>query len=93
MNSKAIGLIFSIIFAGGVVFGFFWMWTQLKADPATSKNTAFQSAGVSDLSQVDISTTKKDAENILTGKEKFSDIPISVKPDKMGRANPFSALK
>lgn len=89
MNLKAVGLICTLIFTVGVVFAFFWLWTQ-QTSPSASSTLG---SGSSTFKQIEVSTVKKEAEEILNGKEKFSDIPISVKLNKMGRTNPFENVK
>ena len=83
MNSKLVNTVASIIFAAVVAGGFFVIWTMSKSYP--------QDLPVSDdLKAIEIDSVKKDAENILTGLEKVSDIPIPVPTGKMGKEKPFS---
>jgi uncharacterized protein YneF (UPF0154 family) len=82
MKSKTFGIIVSLILVAGTVGGFFWLWTMSKtfnANPPVQDN----------LKTVEIESVKKDAENVLSGLEKNSDIPISTPVDKMGKTNPF----
>lgn len=86
-NYKLIGLVASLVFAVGVVFAFFWVWGQLNAkDTGTQATTA-----ASNYVQVEISSVKKEAEDILRDKQKYGSIPVKA-PAETGRDNPFADL-
>jgi len=82
ISTKTISMIASLIFVAAAVGGFLWLWQmskQYNTDPPVADN----------LQPIEIESVKKDAENVLSGLEKSSDIPISTPVDKMGKANPF----
>ncbi len=84
MKMKTLSIVGSLILVVAVVGGFFWLWQMSKdynANPAVEDN----------LKPVEIESVKKDAENVLSGLDKSSDIPISTPVDKMGKTNPFTA--
>jgi len=83
MNTKLVSLIASVVFAILMAGGFFVVWTMSKSYPQTQPVP-------DDLKAIEIDSVKKDAENILNGLEKVSDIPIPVPTGKMGKGNPFS---
>lgn len=83
MNTKAAGLIASIVFGALVAGGFFYILTKSKSYP--------QDLPIADdLKPIEIESVKQDAENVLNGLEKLSDIPIPVPTGKMGKEKPFS---
>lgn len=83
MNTKTIGVVASIIFAVLVVGGYFVLWTMAQSYP--------QDLPVADnLNPIEIDSVKKDAENVLNGLQKVSDMPIPVPTNKLGKENPFS---
>lgn len=81
-NSKLLGVVISLILAGGTVFAFFWLWTQMNADTLSA-------TGPAKYTPIEVSSVKKDAEDILADKQKASDIPLKAVPEKMGKDNPF----
>jgi predicted negative regulator of RcsB-dependent stress response len=83
-NGKLVGLVFSLIFGAGAVLGFFWLWTQLNSE--STQSAATQASG---YQQIEISSVKKEAEDILSDKQKYAEIPVKVVPEKMGKDNPF----
>ena len=82
MNTRIIGIIISFVFLIAVIGGFFWVWTQ-------TKNFTVDTKVASNLKPVEIASTKTEAITLLSGLQKFSDIPIPVPVEKMGKANPF----
>jgi len=86
MNIRAIGVIASLIFLIGTIGGFYWVWSQTKI-------FTVDSTVASNLKPVEIASTKTEAINLLSGLQKFSDIPIPVPTEKMGKANPFEKMQ
>lgn len=86
MNSKSLGTIGSLVLLILTIGGFAWLWFIFKAPIA-------KEADLSNLKKVEISTVKRSAEELLNNKEKNSDIPIKTPTEKMGRENPFTAVK
>lgn len=82
MSTKTAGFFASLFFAIAVVAGYFWLWQ-------TSKNFNDDTEVAENLKSVEIESVKKDAENVLSGLQKNSDIPVSLPVDKMGKENPF----
>lgn len=82
MNPKLIGLIVSIIFALGVIGGFYWLWNSSQA-------TQVSGEVAENLKPIEIESVKTEATTLMTGLQKNSDIPVLIPTEKMGRANPF----
>lgn len=82
MNPKIIGIIVSFVFLIATIGGFFWLWTQ-------AKNFTVDTKLATNLKPVEIASTKNEAITLLAGLQKFSDIPIPIPVEKMGKANPF----
>jgi len=83
MNAKTVGTVASIVFTVLVVGGYFVLWTMSQSYP--------QDSPVADnLNPIEIDSVKQDAENVLNGLQKVSDIPIPVPTNKLGKDNPFS---
>lgn len=82
ISSKTVAFIASLLFIAATIGGFFWLWQM-------SKNYNTNPPVADNLQPIEIESVKKDAENVLAGLEKNSDIPIPTPVDKMGKDNPF----
>lgn len=82
MNMRIINLVLSVIFATTTIAMFYWLWTLTG-----TVSTEF--AVAENLKPIEIESIKKEANTLLEGLSKVSDMPIPTPTEKMGKTNPF----
>jgi hypothetical protein len=84
LKLKNLALVVSFLFLVIVAASFYWLWQD--SQPNTD------SAIIDEKYQtVDITSEKKKAENLVQGKENFTNMPIQA-PTTSGRVDPFAGL-
>jgi len=86
IQPRSLAMTASVMFLLITAFGFFWLWRNAQPKGADT-------VGIQEKYQtVEINSVKRQAEDLVSGKQNLAQMPLKVPTSNIGRVDPFAAL-